>query len=226
MQAAWVIRFRRVTVGASRGNVKLACLPVQCLTLSPSGSQAGYSLDEGGVVAGGGGGGSGGGGAAVAAAPGPVRDCQPVLWAVTNLEDVPAGSVIIDPHSGQPYLNADRTVYRYNPANPPHLVPAAASPPAPLQAAPAAAYHAASPPAAVRFVSPGADGPPPPAPLQYVPAGGLQYVAPGGSPPAPALQYMPQPGPGPGVAGYYPVVPPLAAAAGQPRPHAVHQVGH
>ena len=56
-------------------------------------------------------------------------------------------------------------------------------------------------------------------------------MAPGGSPPAPAVQYMPQPGPGPGVAGYYPVVPPLAAAAaaaaaaGQSRPHAVHQVG-
>jgi len=44
---------------------------------------------------------------------------QTVIWAVTNLSSVPAGSIIINPQTNQPCTNADGSIYRYDPDNPP-----------------------------------------------------------------------------------------------------------
>lgn len=38
-----------------------------------------------------------------------------LLWAVTSLDAVPPGSVLINPQTGQPFYNPDGTVYRYDP---------------------------------------------------------------------------------------------------------------
>lgn len=38
-----------------------------------------------------------------------------LLWAVTSLDDVPAGSILINPQTGQPFYNPDGSAYRYNP---------------------------------------------------------------------------------------------------------------
>ena len=56
----------------------------------------------------GGGGGGGGGGNSGAT----------LLWAVTSLDAVPAGSVLINPQSGQPFYNADGSPYRFDPHQP------------------------------------------------------------------------------------------------------------
>ncbi|KAG8227561.1 hypothetical protein J437_LFUL000661 [Ladona fulva] len=50
-----------------------------------------------------------------------------VMWAVTSMESVPPGSVLINPQTGQPYVNSDGTIYRFNPANPPKIISAAAN---------------------------------------------------------------------------------------------------
>ncbi|PNF43000.1 hypothetical protein B7P43_G09564 [Cryptotermes secundus] len=47
---------------------------------------------------------------------------QTVMWAVTSMASVPPGSVLINPQTGQPYINSDGSVYRYDPANPPKVV--------------------------------------------------------------------------------------------------------
>ncbi|XP_036150276.1 cAMP-regulated phosphoprotein 21-like, partial [Monomorium pharaonis] len=44
---------------------------------------------------------------------------QTVIWAVTNLSSVPAGSIIINPQTNQPYTNPDGSIYHYDPDNPP-----------------------------------------------------------------------------------------------------------
>ncbi|VDP03812.1 unnamed protein product [Soboliphyme baturini] len=41
---------------------------------------------------------------------------QSVIFAVANIEQVPFGAIIINPQTGQPFLNQDGTVYRHNPA--------------------------------------------------------------------------------------------------------------
>lgn len=38
-----------------------------------------------------------------------------LLWAVTSLDDVPAGSILINPQTGQPFYNPDGSTYRYDP---------------------------------------------------------------------------------------------------------------
>ncbi|XP_032780844.2 uncharacterized protein LOC116919078 isoform X2 [Daphnia magna] len=38
-----------------------------------------------------------------------------LLWAVTSLDDVPAGSILINPQTGLPFYNPDGSAYRYNP---------------------------------------------------------------------------------------------------------------
>lgn len=38
-----------------------------------------------------------------------------LLWAVTSLDDVPAGSILINPQTGQPFYNSDGSAYRYDP---------------------------------------------------------------------------------------------------------------
>ncbi|KAK6620027.1 hypothetical protein RUM44_006427 [Polyplax serrata] len=46
-----------------------------------------------------------------------------VVWAVSSLTAVPAGAVLINPSSGQPYTNPDGSLYRYDPDNPIKLCP-------------------------------------------------------------------------------------------------------
>ncbi|XP_063217626.1 cAMP-regulated phosphoprotein 21 isoform X2 [Bacillus rossius redtenbacheri] len=54
---------------------------------------------------------------------------QAVMWAVTSMAAVPPGSILINPDTGQPYLNSDGTVYHYDPANPPKVLAEEQSPP-------------------------------------------------------------------------------------------------
>ncbi|XP_071541861.1 uncharacterized protein enc isoform X3 [Panulirus ornatus] len=51
-------------------------------------------------------------------------DSQAVMWAVTDMEAVPPGAMLINPQSGQPYMNSDGSVYRFDPDNPPQINPA------------------------------------------------------------------------------------------------------
>ncbi|CAG0898875.1 unnamed protein product [Darwinula stevensoni] len=44
---------------------------------------------------------------------------QPVLWAVTSIDSVPPGSILINPQTGQPLINPDGSFYRFDPGNPP-----------------------------------------------------------------------------------------------------------
>ena len=44
-----------------------------------------------------------------------------VVWAVSDVSMVPAGSVLINPDNGTPYLNSDGSVYMFDPSNPPRL---------------------------------------------------------------------------------------------------------
>ncbi|KAJ9582894.1 hypothetical protein L9F63_022762, partial [Diploptera punctata] len=50
------------------------------------------------------------------------QQSQTVMWAVTSMASVPPGSVLINPQTGQPYVNSDGSVYRYDPANPPKVI--------------------------------------------------------------------------------------------------------
>ena len=52
------------------------------------------------------------------AAPAGVNGGATLLWAVTSLDAVPAGSVLINPQSGQPFYNADGSPYRFDPHQP------------------------------------------------------------------------------------------------------------
>ncbi|XP_073841640.1 R3H domain containing protein encore isoform X2 [Musca autumnalis] len=42
-----------------------------------------------------------------------------LVWAVTDISNVPKGSVLINPQTLQPILNSDGTVYHFDPSNPP-----------------------------------------------------------------------------------------------------------
>lgn len=68
---------------------------------------------------GGGGGPSGVSGGARATPPAIVKG--QVVWAVSDVSMVPAGSVLINPDNGTPYLNSDGSVYMFDPSNPPRL---------------------------------------------------------------------------------------------------------
>lgn len=58
---------------------------------------------------------------------------NPVLWAVTDLSNVPKGSIIINPETGKPFKNEDGTIYYFDPCKPPHqLLP----PPPPPESPP------------------------------------------------------------------------------------------
>ncbi|XP_065581371.1 R3H domain-containing protein 1-like isoform X2 [Artemia franciscana] len=46
------------------------------------------------------------------------EDVPFVLWAVSSLDSVPEGSVLISPATGKPFLNHDGTVYRYDSRRP------------------------------------------------------------------------------------------------------------
>nr|CAH7760110.1 unnamed protein product [Callosobruchus chinensis] len=59
--------------------------------------------------------------------PAVMRKCDHVdshiVWAVTDIHNVPLGSIIIDPETGKPLKNEDGTMYHYDPNNlPPSLV--------------------------------------------------------------------------------------------------------
>ncbi|CAG9763991.1 unnamed protein product [Ceutorhynchus assimilis] len=52
------------------------------------------------------------------------KSTNPVVWAVTDLSNVPKGSVIINPETGKPYKNEDGTIYYFDPSKPaPGLLP-------------------------------------------------------------------------------------------------------
>ncbi|KAF5274789.1 hypothetical protein FQR65_LT00372 [Abscondita terminalis] len=42
-----------------------------------------------------------------------------VVWAVTDIHNVPKGSIIINPQTGQPVKNIDGSIYHYDPSDPP-----------------------------------------------------------------------------------------------------------
>lgn len=42
-----------------------------------------------------------------------------IVWAVTDIQSVPKGSIIIDPQTGEPMKNDDGSLYHYDPTNPP-----------------------------------------------------------------------------------------------------------
>lgn len=44
-----------------------------------------------------------------------------VMWAVSSISSVPPGSLIMNPRTNQPYTNADGSVYRFDPENPPKI---------------------------------------------------------------------------------------------------------
>ncbi|XP_073981672.1 R3H domain containing protein encore isoform X3 [Rhodnius prolixus] len=46
---------------------------------------------------------------------------ETVVWAVSDLASVPPGSMLIHPQTGQPYTNADGSIYHYDPSNPPRV---------------------------------------------------------------------------------------------------------
>ncbi|XP_057655106.1 cAMP-regulated phosphoprotein 21 isoform X2 [Diorhabda carinulata] len=59
-------------------------------------------------------------------------DDNHVVWAVTDLQDVPKGCLIINPQTGQPLKNEDGTLYHYDPDNlPPSIVQTPSKPPPP-----------------------------------------------------------------------------------------------
>lgn len=41
-----------------------------------------------------------------------------VLWAVSSLDAVPPGSMLINPQTGEPFYNPDGTPYRFDPLHP------------------------------------------------------------------------------------------------------------
>jgi hypothetical protein len=69
-----------------------------------------------------------------------------LMWAVSSMESVPAGSLLINPQTGQPYLSSDGSVYRYDPSNPPKLLTTSEPPPQPPSIQVHATYTCAPPP--------------------------------------------------------------------------------
>uniref|UniRef100_A0A914XPW2 R3H domain-containing protein n=1 Tax=Plectus sambesii TaxID=2011161 RepID=A0A914XPW2_9BILA len=62
----------------------------------------------------------------------------PVIFAVASLDQVPPGAMILNPHTGQPYVTAQGNAYRYNPYAP---VPAGVAPTGGHLPQPAAPYN-------------------------------------------------------------------------------------
>ncbi|XP_017778860.1 PREDICTED: cAMP-regulated phosphoprotein 21 isoform X2 [Nicrophorus vespilloides] len=61
-------------------------------------------------------------------------DNSQVVWAVTNINSVPKGSVIINPQTGKPMTNQDGSIYLFDPENPlPELKSASKPPPSPTK---------------------------------------------------------------------------------------------
>nr|CAI5838083.1 unnamed protein product [Callosobruchus analis] len=68
--------------------------------------------------------------------PAVMRKCENVdthiVWAVTDIHNVPLGSIIIDPETGKPLQNEDGTMYHYDPNNlPPSLAQTQSKPETP-----------------------------------------------------------------------------------------------
>lgn len=61
-----------------------------------------------------------------------------IVWAVTDMQSVPKGSILINPQSGQPFTNQDGSIYHYDPSNPP----------------PGFNQHTKPPPSPVKLISP------------------------------------------------------------------------
>ncbi|XP_064595222.1 cAMP-regulated phosphoprotein 21-like isoform X2 [Liolophura sinensis] len=49
---------------------------------------------------------------------GPNSSQQQIYWVASNADSVPPGSIIINPQTGQPYVNQDGSLYRYHPNQP------------------------------------------------------------------------------------------------------------
>ncbi|XP_049823795.1 cAMP-regulated phosphoprotein 21 isoform X3 [Aethina tumida] len=56
-----------------------------------------------------------------------------LVWAVTDIHNVPKGSVIINPQTGKPIKNQDGSIYHYDPDNPPVHVTSNKPPPSPIK---------------------------------------------------------------------------------------------
>lgn len=60
-----------------------------------------------------------------------------IVWAVTDIQRVPKGSIIINPQTGEPIKNEDGSLYHYDPNNPPPgFVNASKPPPSPKKNSP------------------------------------------------------------------------------------------
>ncbi|RZB54402.1 cAMP-regulated phosphoprotein 21, partial [Asbolus verrucosus] len=69
-----------------------------------------------------------------------------IVWAVTDIQRVPKGSIIIDPQTGEPVKNEDGSLYHYDPNNPPPgYVNASKPPPSPKKSSPQRKDGSASP---------------------------------------------------------------------------------
>ncbi|CAH0550982.1 unnamed protein product [Brassicogethes aeneus] len=56
---------------------------------------------------------------------------EQLVWAVTDIHNVPKGSVIINPQTGKPVKNHDGSIYHYDPQNPPGYMTTNKPPPSP-----------------------------------------------------------------------------------------------
>ena len=161
-----------------------------------------------------------------------------VVWAVSDVSCVPAGSVLINPDNGTPYLNSDGSVYMFDPSNPPRMELQAPGPPQQLSYPPAPApdlelaklsldtdQHSVGSHNSTASVSTAPLLPPWVVPasvsrLPPTPAGAAHppyiLVNPVSQLPIPHyIPYLSQPGPAPSTA---PLPAPLAAAPSHPRP--------
>ncbi|CAG0916063.1 unnamed protein product, partial [Notodromas monacha] len=51
-----------------------------------------------------------------------------VLWALSSLDEVPAGAILINPQTGKPLVNTDGSIYKFDKMNPPQVIAATAGP--------------------------------------------------------------------------------------------------
>ncbi|CAG9813177.1 unnamed protein product [Phaedon cochleariae] len=120
-----------------------------------------------------------------------------VVWAVTDMQNVPKGSIIINPQTGKPLKNEDGSLYHYDPHNPPPGLghPTSKPPPSPQKPPPREIQYSPKKPRSVKssptrkstltnsstspslpFTPPLAAAPTPPRGYPYVPgenAGGV-----------------------------------------------------
>ncbi|XP_044264691.1 cAMP-regulated phosphoprotein 21 isoform X2 [Tribolium madens] len=59
-----------------------------------------------------------------------------IVWAVTDIQRVPKGSIIINPQTGEPIKNEDGSLYHYDPNNPPPGFVTSKPPPSPKKTSP------------------------------------------------------------------------------------------